>query len=325
MRADLSFCEIVIDDPEIDVVLNSIPESLFNWLKSMKRRYPDWNRKSWRARCEIYKAERVAKKIPGRHEFEGIDELMRLKLDDLQPMEVDYEGIKFGFDQKGTGIYSVRNGDLFYLGVQDWIKKCKARLTFLTTEAVITDGIVHVYEKLPVREPIALDLYAPSELLPVEIDLFIDKRAADDRKGSIKISGLLDEILNANPEAVIIANGTDNPRVLNFQQAKGVNGLEHRDVFVIVTCLCPDHYAELNAVGQWLELPAIIRQHYEDQISQAVGRNTGFRKSEKPTKTVVICSNRLAKSVLKSCFQDASARVRLQSRIKSADQVTHSL
>jgi hypothetical protein len=97
--------------------------------------------------------------------------------------------------------------------------------------------------------------------------------------------------------------------------------LDERDVYLIVTCLSPDHYAELNAIGQWLELPTIIRQQYEDEISQAVGRNTGFRKSEKPTKTMLICSNRLAKSVLKSCFQDASARVRLQSRIKSADEL----
>jgi hypothetical protein len=122
---------------------------------------------------------------------------------------------------------------------------------------------------------------------------------------------------------VIIANGSDvtDPRVLNFQRAKGLNSLDDRDIFVIATCLCPNHYAELNVIGQWLELPRIIGQHYEDQISQAAGRNSGFRKSDKPTRTVLICSNRLAKSVLKSCFQDASARVRLQSRIKSAGQL----
>jgi hypothetical protein len=287
----------------------------------MKRRYRGWNSKSWKARYEIYKSEKTANEIPGHRSFEEIDELMRLKLDDLHPQEVNYGAIPFGFDQKGTGIYSVKTGELFYLGVQEWLQSCKkrkTRLTFLTTEALVTNVLIQAYEKLWVRNQIVLDLYAPSDLFPIEVPLTIDRKATKQ-----KITTLVDELLAANPNAVIIANGSDttDPRVLNFQRAKGLNGLEDNDIILIVTCLSPEHYAELNVVGQWLELPGIIRQHYEDQISQAVGRNTGFRQSEQPTKTVVICSNRLAKSMLKSCFQDASARVRLQSRNKSADQL----
>jgi hypothetical protein len=189
----------------------------------------------------------------------------------------------------------------------------RARLTFLTTESLISDVVTAAYGKLRTRDPIVLDLNAPSNLFPVKVPLFIDRKAA-----AAKISGLVDEILRANSDAFIIANGSDiaDSRILNFQRAKGLNDLNDRDIFVIVTCLCPDHYAELNVIGQWLELAGIIRQHYEDQISQAVGRNTGFRKSDKPTGSVVICSNRLAKYVLKNCFQDASARVRLQRRTK---------
>jgi hypothetical protein len=319
MRADLTLCEIVIDEPEIDVVLNRIPESLFDWLKRMKRRYPGWNSKSWQARFEIYKAEKAANEIPGRHEFEEIDELMRLKLDELHPQEVNYEAIPFGFDQKTTGIYSVQTGELFYVGVRNWIQNCNARLTFLTTEALITDILIQAYGKLPIRNPIVLDLHAPSKLFPIEVPLIIDRRAT-----KRKITTLVDEILAANPDAVIIANGSDltDPRILNYQLAKGVNGLEDNDIIVIATCLSPEHYAELNVVGQWLELPGIIRQHYEDQITQAVGRNTGFRKSEKPTNTTLICSNRLAK-ILKSCFQHPSARVRLSVKKRGCRELMH--
>jgi hypothetical protein len=32
-------------------------------------------------------------------------------------------------------------------------------------------------------------------------------------------------------------------------------------------------------VGQWLEVPEVINVHYQDQINQAVGRNTGFRQA----------------------------------------------
>jgi hypothetical protein len=276
------------------VILNIIPESLYNWLKSMKRRHPRWSSKTWKGRYELYESERAANEIPGRKEFEEIDELMRLNLDELH--------------HKETGIYSIRAGELFYLGVQGWIRRCNARVTFLTTEAVITDVIAESHLKLSTSSPIVLDLFAPSDLFPIEVPLLIDRRASKQ-----KITDLVEQVLRAHPEAVIIANGTDitDPEVLTFQRAKGVNGFEERDVFVILTCLSPDQYAELNVVGQWLNIPNILRQHYEDQIGQAVGRNTGFRKSERPIRTVVICPHRLYKDMLKDCFRGPSARLRL--------------
>jgi len=309
LRANLSVFEIVIDEPELDVVLNIIPEWQFDCLKRMKRKHRGWSSKNRKERHKIYQLEKAANEIPGNLSFEEFDELIRLNLDDLHPQEVSYDALPFGFDQKGTGIYSVKAGKLFYLGVQDWIRNTNARLTFLTTETLITNVLIEAYHKVPARNPIVLDLYAPSGLFPIEVPLFTDRRSA-----KRNIGPFVDEILAANPNAVIIANGTNSahPRVLNFQRAKGVNGLDEKDVFIIGTCLAPDRYAELNVIGQWLNLPGIIRQQYEDEISQAVGRNTGFRQSEKPTKTVVICPHRLYKNTLKDCFRDDSARVRLQ-------------
>jgi hypothetical protein len=170
MRADLMISEIVIDEPERDIILNLIPESLCDWLKRMKRRHPGWNSKSCKERYKIYESEKAANEIPGKREFDEIDELMHLNLDDLCLQEVNYEAIPFGFDQKGTGIYSVKTGEGLNLGVQDWLLACKARLTFLTTEAVISDVVTQAYEKLReakqrTRAPIVLDLNACFRLM----------------------------------------------------------------------------------------------------------------------------------------------------------------
>ena len=90
------------------------------------------------------------------------------------------------------------------------------------------------------------------------------------------------------------------PNVKTFQGMKGVNGLETNDIYIVVTCLSPAKYAELNVIGQWLELPNIIQNYYQDQINQAVGRNRGFRQApNSETKTVVITSRRLWNNVLR--------------------------
>lgn len=66
-----------------------------------------------------------------------------------------------------------------------------------------------------------------------------------------------------------------------------------------MTNLAPAKYAELNVLGQWLGRTDVIALHYQDQIDQAVGRNRGFRQASTETKTVVVTSLRLWKSVLK--------------------------
>ena len=175
MYSDLTISQIVIDEPEIDILLNQISESLFEWLKRTKRRYPGWSNKTRKQGHKIYSTEKAAKEIPGHYSFEEIDELMRLKLDDLHPQEVNYESIPFGFDQRETGIYSTENGKRFYLGVQDWLVDCRARLTFLTTETLISEVVTGAYSKLRTRNPIVLDLDAPSNLFPVKVPLLIER------------------------------------------------------------------------------------------------------------------------------------------------------
>jgi hypothetical protein len=92
---------------------------------------------------------------------------------------------------------------------------------------------------------------------------------------------------------------------------KGLNGLTEKDIFVVATMINPDKYAELNVLGQWLGRDDVIRLHYEDQINQAVGRNRGFRQSDKLTTTTVICSRRLWNSVLQDLTRPGSSRTLL--------------
>jgi hypothetical protein len=100
-------------------------------------------------------------------------------------------------------------------------------------------------------------------------------------------------------------------KVMNFQGMKGVNGLEENDVYIVVTCLSPAKYAELNVIGRWLQIPNIIQKYYQDQINQAVGRNRGFRQSfDRETKTTLITSRRLWKNVL-SGLSSMAPRVQL--------------
>ena len=242
LRADLQISQIVIDEPELDKVLNVVPEPLFDLLKSMKRRHPGWSKKNRKERHAICGAERAAGALPGKHIFEDIDEAMRLSLDALEQVEVNYDAIPFGFDQPGKGIYSAKNGKRFYLGAQDWLADCDAKLTFLTTEALISHVLIRAFSKTSL---IVLDLDAASDLFPIEVPLLTDKRAGADRLGKPKISALADEILTADSEAIIIANGIDGTksRTKTFQRAKGLNGLEDHNVFVIPTCISPEQYA----------------------------------------------------------------------------------
>jgi hypothetical protein len=74
-----------------------------------------------------------------------------------------------------------------------------------------------------------------------------------------------------------------------FQGMKGQNGFADKDISIILTCLNPEKFAELNVIGQWLGIHDVIDRHYDDQLNQAVGRNRGFHLSDKrSTKTQVI-------------------------------------
>lgn len=127
--------------PMPSTVLHRVPELLFAWLESTQRRHRGWSNKSRRERHQIYSAEKTAQAFPGDLKFEEIDELMRLKLSELEATEVNYDATPFGYDQPGRGIYSPQNGKRLYLWVQGWLKDCKAQLTFFNDGSFGVRGI----------------------------------------------------------------------------------------------------------------------------------------------------------------------------------------
>src|SRR5439155_22899629 len=95
-----------------------------------------------------------------------------------------------------------------------------------------------------------------------------------------------------------------------FQGMKGYSGWSEKDVFIVLTFLGPEGYAQLNAPGQWLNLDDTVAKYYAAQLSQAVRRNTGFRK-QSGTKTVVVATNGLFR-MLRPKLARYAPRVRLQ-------------
>jgi hypothetical protein len=146
---------------------------------------------------------------------------------------------------------------------------------------------------------------------PSRSPVFEDRRARADTKEKLNVSALANEIATTNTNAVVIADGVDSvERAMSFQGMKGLNGMEERDLFVVVQHLHPAKYAELDVIGQWLEEPDVINLHYQDQINQATGRNTAFQQASKETKTVVVSTARLWNGVLLK-LQGRSPRVQL--------------
>ena len=91
---------------------------------------------------------------------------------------------------------------------------------------------------------------------------------------------------------------------------KGYNGWSDKDVFIVLSFLAPEVYARLNALGLWLGLEDTIAKYYAAQLSQAVGRNTGFRKKQ-GTKTVVVATDGLLR-LIQTKLARFAPRVRLE-------------
>ena len=133
-----------------------------------------------------------------------------------------------------------------------------------------------------------------ARVFPVHVPVSINASArAND------IQALAKEILHNNANAAVIADGLGElkgDRAKSFQGMKGHNGFSQRDVYSIMTFLAPEVYARLNVIGQWIGQPDPIAQHYLAQISQAVGRNTGFRQTS-DTKAVIVASSGLLRLI----------------------------
>jgi hypothetical protein len=308
LRDEFQLARVVYDDPESDEFLYLLSRSAWEFLAEQQRRHKNWRNKSRRERVEIFRQLRSRSTLgKACDSFDEFDPLMRVDLDRLRLVRVDYAMIKFGHDSEQRGIYGGRHGDEYYIGPREWVLNTTARNTFLTTETVTADIVQKAFTR-----SCRLNLTNVPGVYPLKIPIYLDKRAGADRKDQQKVSALTQEILSANPNAFVISDGVHGiDGVTTFQSMKGLNGLEDTDVYIVLTCIAPEKFAELNVIGQWLGNDEIVEDFYQDQICQAVGRNRGFRESTtRQTKTAVIASPRLWNSVL-SKLQNRMPRVQL--------------
>jgi hypothetical protein len=311
LGSEFRVSNVVYDELEADGFINLLREDLFSLIDREQKRYKSWRDLPRHQRLDAFSCLLSDKAIPGRPlSFEKFDSLMRLDLERLKRLEVNFDTIPYGYDNKPNGLYNRTNGNVIYAGQQTWFSASATKWGFLTTEN-LTSRIVETVHGRMGRQLISFSMPNVPGIHPIRVPVVLDPRAGADQGGKEKVSMLAKEICNANPNAIVIADGAKGiDRVLTFQSAKGRNGLEENDVYVILTNLALAKYEELNVLGQWLGIPDVISMFYQDQINQAVGRNTGFRLStQRATRTVVITSKRLYESVIKAL--DPNGRVQL--------------
>ena len=295
LRDQFPLAEVVFDELELDEFLHILPERTFELLEQEQQEHDNWRNLPRVRRYQIF--EPLSDLFP-RTSFESFDDLMRLDLSRLAVVEVDHDAIPFGNDNTPSGIYRRQDKQKYYVMAQRWLFEASTRWSFLTTENLMTEIVARIYERQfgNINPLIRLDLDELPGMFPIKVPIYIDNRAT-----SRRVTDLAREIVNSDENATVISNGVDGDvgRVLTFQKSKGMNDLAQNDLYVILTSLAPEQYAQLNVIGRWLKIPGIIALFYEDQINQAVGRNRGFRQSSRrDTKTAIIASNRLYKNVL---------------------------
>ncbi len=205
LRNQFVFDKVVYDEPEIDQVLYIIPEAQFQHLKQ-QRASVNWKDLTVSKQRELYEEARTTGVLGfGKDQlsFEDYEELMRIQLDKLDRVVVDFDAIPFGHDNvaKGdggkTGIYRQMHGAVFYVGAKEWLRQNGTHWASLTTERLVTDVIEKAYGKIPKRLMV-LRLDNMPDVYPIRIPIFLDLRARKE-----KISVLAKEILDTNTNAVV--------------------------------------------------------------------------------------------------------------------------
>jgi hypothetical protein len=294
---------VVFDDPEADDFFHCIPEEIFKILQKVTQRHPNWRNQKLAHRKRVHSDLR-ASLPPLLGDYDRFNELMRVPLSPFQPISVDFSRNPFGGGNSQKCIYRERDGRRYFLAPKPWVGADR-HMTFLTTEKVVAKTIAAIMTFARQRQlqtgrarigvPISLNLDDLPGIYPLQIPVKIDARSSKRH-----IEELVDEIVDGDRGCLVVTDMVrSNTNVLNYQQMKGANGHQQKNVHVVMTSLSPEKYSELNVLGQWLGIDNIIAGHYFDQLAQAVGRNTGFRQaSETATTTMVYTSSKVWRSVL---------------------------
>ena len=307
LRAEFVFEKVVLDDTEWDEFAYLLPQDLFAHLSSRSRW--TWQELPVRERKEQFRSMQAYDAALQSIDFDEYNELRLVDLAHFERVQVDWFAQPFGRENSQRSIYRGRHGSAYYFGAKHWPSSSNStNWIFLTTERFTTEAIAALYDAKLGRSLLRLDLDNLPGVYPVDVPVVKSKKAK-----AQKIQELASEILASSEATVVIADGLGDvrgERARTFQGMKGYNGWSDKDVFIVLTFLAPEVYARLNALGLWLGLEDTIAKYYAAQLSQAVGRNTGFRK--KPgTKTVVVATDGLLR-LIQTKLARFAPRVRLE-------------
>ena len=306
LRSELLFEKVVFDEPEWDDFAHIISDEMYRHLSAQSRW--NWQKLLVRERKErFYELKKVLPALSG-IDFDDYSELRFLELATFEQVKVDYAAQPFGKENSTRAIYISQDGRSYYFAAKRWPKADMTSWIFLTTESFTTEAIAAFYKSKLDRPLLRLTLDNLPGVYPVDVPVVKNKNA--NAQGIQKLST---EILASNTQNIVIADrlgSLKGERARTFQGMKGYNGWSENNVFIVLTHIHPEVYGRLNAVGQWLQMDETIAKYYAAQLSQAVGRNTGFRK-QSGTKTVVVASAGLFR-LIQTKLARFAPRVRLQ-------------
>ncbi|MCK1586932.1 hypothetical protein [Bradyrhizobium sp. 169] len=306
LRAELLFEKVVFDEPEWDEFAHIVSDGMHRHLSVHTR----WNWQKLTDRERKHTFYRMKKEEPALSniDFDDYSELRFTELTQFERVQVEFASQPFGRENSSKAIYISQDGKPYYFAAERWPAADSTSWIFLTTERFTTEAIAALYKLKFNRPLLQLNLDNLPGVYPVDVPIVKSKNA-----NAQGIQKLAKDILANNDRNVVIAdrlNELKGERARTFQGMKGYSGWSDENVFVVLTHIHPEVYGRLNAVGRWLRLDETIAKYYAAQLSQAVGRNTGFRK--KPgTKTVVVASAGLLRLIQVKLARFAP-RVRLQ-------------
>lgn len=306
LRAELLFEKVVFDEPEWDEFAHILSEGMYKHL-AVRSRW-NWQKLTLRERKESFYRMKKDDRALLTMDFDDYSELRFIDLAQFEQVQVDFVSQPFGRENSGKAIYISQDGKSYYFAAKRWPAADSTSWIFLTTESFTTEAIGALY-KLKLKRPLLrLSLDNLPGVYPVDVPVVKNKHAS-----AQGIQKLATEILAGNNRNVVIADKLDalkGERARTFQGMKGYNGWAEENVFIVLTHIHPEVYGRLNALGRWLAVDETIAKYYAAQLSQAVGRNTGFRKNP-GTSTVVVASARLLR-LIQAKLSRFAPRVRLQ-------------
>lgn len=240
--------------------------------------------------------------------FYRFQEVVSANMQDIDAWVVDFDQFPFGTANTEEAAYLQRHGDTIYLKQREWWSECRARVVFLTTEALMADIMSKATfsmsssgndkpgsdREFSIGRWAQPDWFEP-DYIPMKQSNLANKKGIDQ---------LVTELTDPNSGGYdqVIANMASGNNVISHPSAKGRNDLDTTDIATVLTYMGETQYVVLNVVAQMFNVDDPISKFYRDQINQAMGRNRGQRRLSSPAAHLLVLSPRLFRELGKMKF-----------------------